>query len=205
GKRLAASVAKGISFFTQGGGIKLFAAKGAVEIQAQSDEMHIIAEKVMKLISTKSKIEIVAKDEILMTAGGSYIRINSSGIEEGTPGNWKAWAGEHDTPGPKSLFYEREKKDLARRFAMLDLTGKGFKDSKIKVYDTIKHEVVWEQKFDSQGFTPVYHGEGLGLGDYQALAGYDGWSGLFEDFDEESRKGKEGDFHPGEHSPNETI
>jgi type VI secretion system secreted protein VgrG len=103
GKRLAASVAKGISFFTQSLGIKLFAAKGAVEIQAQSDNIELIAEKVIKIISAKKSIEIAAKDEVLITAGGSYIRINKAGIEEGTPGQWKAWAADHDLVGPKKL------------------------------------------------------------------------------------------------------
>ncbi|TDR26460.1 DUF2345 domain-containing protein, partial [Hydromonas duriensis] len=109
GKRLAASVAKGVSFFTQSLGIKLFAAKGPVEIQAQSDNIEVIAEKIIKIISAKKSIEIAAKEEVLITAGGSYIRINKSGIEEGTPGQWKAWAADHDLPGPKALPYKMPK------------------------------------------------------------------------------------------------
>jgi type VI secretion system secreted protein VgrG len=103
GKRLAASVARGISLFAQSLGIKLFAAKGKVEIQAQSDNIDIIADKVMKLISAKESIEIAAKKEILLTAGTSYIKINAGGIEHGTLGNWKAWASSHAMVGPKSL------------------------------------------------------------------------------------------------------
>lgn len=103
GKRLAASVAKGISLFTHSLGIKLFAAKGKVEIQAQSDNIDIIADKVMKLISAKESIHLVAKKEVLITAGTSYIKINAGGIEHGTLGNWKAWAGSHAMVGPKSL------------------------------------------------------------------------------------------------------
>ena len=134
GKRLAASVSKGISFFTQSLGIKLFAAKGPIEIQAQSDEMHIIAEKVMKLISTKSKIEIVAKEEILMTAGGSYIRINKAGIEEGTPGQWKAWAADHDLPGAKSLPMEETPKNYDIQYKFDNYDGEPMKYAPYTAY-----------------------------------------------------------------------
>ena len=70
GKRLIASVAKGISLFTQSKGLTAFAAKGKVQIQAQSDAVEVIADQVLKLISTKSKVEIAAHDEILLTAKG---------------------------------------------------------------------------------------------------------------------------------------
>jgi uncharacterized protein (DUF2345 family) len=106
GKRMIASVAKGISLFSQTLGIKAFAAKGKIEIQAQSDNVEIIAQKVMRLISAQADIEIVGKKSVLLTGGGSYIRIDKGGIEEGTLGDWKAWAASHDLPGPKSLPFE---------------------------------------------------------------------------------------------------
>ena len=105
-KRIVGSVAKGISLFTRSVGQKWFAAKGKVEIQAQTDRLDMIAEKVFKVISTKGSIEFAAAEEILATAGGSYIRINKSGIEHGTPMDWKVWAGSHGKPGPKSLPFE---------------------------------------------------------------------------------------------------
>jgi len=60
GKSLLASVAEKISVFAANAGIKLFAAKGKVEVQAQSDDLDIIAEKVLRLLSTTSRIEIHA-------------------------------------------------------------------------------------------------------------------------------------------------
>lgn len=65
----------------------------------------MIAEQVFKIISTKGSIEFAAAEEILATAGGSYIRINKSGIEHGTPADWKVWAATHGKPGPKNLEY----------------------------------------------------------------------------------------------------
>jgi type VI secretion system secreted protein VgrG len=83
--------------------MKLFAARGKVEIQAQSDNVEIIAEQVLKLISTRQNIEIAADKEILLHAGGSYIRISAKGIEQGTAGKWEAHAASHAATGPQNL------------------------------------------------------------------------------------------------------
>jgi type VI secretion system secreted protein VgrG len=103
GKSLFASVAEKISLFVSKAGMKLFAARGKVEIQAQNDNVEIIAEQVLKLISTKAKIEITAAQEILFNVGGSYVRINAKGIEHGTDGSWISYAGKHKLEGPKNL------------------------------------------------------------------------------------------------------
>ena len=103
GKRLIASVSKGISLFTQSKGITAFAAKGKVQIQAQSDAVEVIADQVLKLISAKSKVEIAAHDEILLTAKGSYTKINGKGIEHGTPKAFTWYTPTLGMPGPKSM------------------------------------------------------------------------------------------------------
>jgi type VI secretion system secreted protein VgrG len=103
GKSLFASVAEKISLFAAKAGMKLFAARGKVEIQAQSDNIEVIAEQVLKLISTKANIEITAAKEILLNAGGSYLRINAQGIEHGTAGAWTSYAGQHKLEGPQHL------------------------------------------------------------------------------------------------------
>ena len=106
GKRFIASVSKGINLFTQTLGIKAMAAKGKVEIQAQSDEVEIIAEQVLRIISAKKSITFAAAEEILLTAGGSYVKINGKGIEHGTTGNYNIYAAQHPFVGPKSLPFE---------------------------------------------------------------------------------------------------
>jgi type VI secretion system secreted protein VgrG len=100
GKSLLASVAEKISLFASNAGIKFFAAKGKVEVQAQSDDLDLIAEKVVRLLSTSSRIEIHAKEEVMISAGGSFIKINASGITNGTSGKWIAQASMHEMPGP---------------------------------------------------------------------------------------------------------
>jgi type VI secretion system secreted protein VgrG len=46
-----------------------------VEIQAQSDEMLLDACKDLRISSSDGKILISAKNEIILTSGGGYIRI----------------------------------------------------------------------------------------------------------------------------------
>ncbi|MET3130296.1 type VI secretion system secreted protein VgrG [Oxalobacteraceae bacterium GrIS 1.11] len=105
GKSLVASVMEKISFFANKAGIKLFAAKGKIEIQAQSDDLDIIAEKVLRLLSTTGRINIAAKTEILLSAGGSYFKINAAGITSGTQGTWLQHASMHEFVGPDKADY----------------------------------------------------------------------------------------------------
>ena len=105
GKRFLASAMQGIRLFAQSMGIKVFAAKGKVEIQAQSDNIEIIADQVLKLISAKKSIEIAAAEEILLTAKGSYIKINGNGIEHGTLAGFTVYSASKSLTGPKSLPY----------------------------------------------------------------------------------------------------
>ena len=102
GKSLLATVAEKISLFAFNAGIKLFAAKGKIELQAQSNDLDLIAERVVRLLSTTSRIEIHAKEEVIISAGNSYIKINASGITSGTSGNWISHAAKHAMEGPAS-------------------------------------------------------------------------------------------------------
>ena len=58
--------------------------------------------QVLKLISTKKSVQIAAAEEIKLSCGGSYIRIDSGGIEHGTAKNWVVHASDYDMLGPKA-------------------------------------------------------------------------------------------------------
>ena len=105
-KRLLANVAQGMRVLVQNLGIKLFAARGKIEIQAQSDNVEVVAEQVLKLLSAKSKIEMVADKEILITSNGSYIKISKEGIELGSPKLVKIHAPKHELLGAKEVSYK---------------------------------------------------------------------------------------------------
>ncbi|ODQ35953.1 Rhs element Vgr protein, partial [Burkholderia ubonensis] len=86
GKSLLASIGQKLSLFVQNAGIKLFAGKGKVEIQAQSDSIEVTAQKTVKVLSATEKVEIAADQGILLTSGGGYIRIAGGNIEIHAPG-----------------------------------------------------------------------------------------------------------------------
>ncbi|UYZ95086.1 type VI secretion system Vgr family protein [Moraxella bovis] len=105
-KNLLTNIAQGLRVLVQNLGIKLFTARGKIQIQAQSDDIEIIAEQVLKLISAKNNIEIVADKEIILTSNGSYIKIDKEGVEIGSPKPVKVYAPEHWVLGAKEISYK---------------------------------------------------------------------------------------------------
>jgi type VI secretion system secreted protein VgrG len=105
GKSLIASVADKLSLFVQNAGMKLFAAKGKVEVQAHSDNAEITAQKTVKILSATENVEAAAKQEILLTSGGAYIRIKGGNIEIHAPGKIDFKGAEHLFGGPASMPY----------------------------------------------------------------------------------------------------
>ncbi|CAB3793431.1 hypothetical protein LMG28688_03724 [Paraburkholderia caffeinitolerans] len=101
-KKLTVAAGEAISLFAQKLGIKLFAAKGKVEIQAQTDEMALAALKDLTITSVDGKLVLAAKTEVWIGAGGSYIKITPNGIENGTPGDITEKCASWDKPGPAS-------------------------------------------------------------------------------------------------------
>lgn len=102
GKNFLVSAKEMVGIFACKLGMRLMASKGKVEIEAQSDDMVIIADKDMQVFSSQGKVHLSSPKEILLTAGGSYIKINADGIEQGTEGEWKALATNHNMQGPAS-------------------------------------------------------------------------------------------------------
>ncbi|EOR06061.1 hypothetical protein F896_02519 [Acinetobacter genomosp. 15BJ] len=84
-----------ISVFAAQNGIKQVAAKGKFEVQAQSDGMDLLAKQGIQIISTEDRIEITSPKEIVITAGGSQIKLNGSGIFPVTSGKFEVKAGQH--------------------------------------------------------------------------------------------------------------
>ncbi len=98
-KNLIAHAQNKISLFAAQEGARLYAGKGKVEIQAQGDGADLIARKAVQVISTEDKIEATASKEIVLTAGGSQVRITGSGIFMTTGGKFEVKAGQHKFMG----------------------------------------------------------------------------------------------------------
>ncbi|MBJ0323299.1 type VI secretion system tip protein VgrG [Escherichia coli] len=92
-KNMFIGVGQALSVFVRKAGIKLFANKGAISVQAQNDLMELLAQKSIVITSTEDEIKITAKKKITFNGGGSYIRLDACGIEAGTPGEYNVKAG----------------------------------------------------------------------------------------------------------------
>lgn len=96
-----------VSLFAAEQGIRAFAAKGKVEIQAQDDGADFFAREGIQIISTEGRIEISSPKEIVLTAGGSQIKINSKGVFVSTSAKFEAKAGQHCFEGGEKIIEEK--------------------------------------------------------------------------------------------------
>jgi type VI secretion system secreted protein VgrG len=55
-------------------------------VQAHSNDIELTAHKAVRLASVTDNIEAAAKQEILLTSGGAYVRIKDGNIEIHAPG-----------------------------------------------------------------------------------------------------------------------
>jgi len=94
-KNLITHAQNRISLFAAQNGIKQVAAQGKFEAHAQSDGMDLLAKQGIQIISTEDRIEITSPKEIVITAGGSQIKLNGSGIFPTTSGKFEVKAGQH--------------------------------------------------------------------------------------------------------------
>ncbi|MDN7665637.1 type VI secretion system Vgr family protein [Burkholderia vietnamiensis] len=83
--RFTAAAGERISLFAQKLGIKIFAGKGPVEVQAQSDAMSLTAAKDVTVSSVNGKVRISAKAELVLNCGGAFIQLKDGNITLGGP------------------------------------------------------------------------------------------------------------------------
>ncbi|WP_341774471.1 type VI secretion system Vgr family protein [Burkholderia gladioli] len=105
GKSLIASIGEKLSLFVQNAGMKLFSAKGKIEIQAHADNIEMMAQKAVKVLSATQNIEVAGKQEILITSGGAYIRLKDGNIEIHAPGKIDIKGAQHIFNGPAQQSY----------------------------------------------------------------------------------------------------
>ncbi|WP_261544751.1 DUF2345 domain-containing protein, partial [Burkholderia multivorans] len=84
GRALLASVLEQISLFAEKLGVKIYAANGPVDFQAQNGSMSLAASQDMKI--TAGKKMVLSADEIWIGANGSYIKLTGNMIENATSG-----------------------------------------------------------------------------------------------------------------------
>ncbi|MCO5783620.1 type VI secretion system Vgr family protein [Citrobacter meridianamericanus] len=107
-KKFTAVAGEAISLLALKLGIRLFAAKGKVEIQAQDDGIDAVAKKDISITSVEGKVLVTAADELVLNCGGAYIRLSGGNVEIGCPKNillksisvQKLMAADYDLPKP---------------------------------------------------------------------------------------------------------
>ncbi|WP_421378571.1 type VI secretion system Vgr family protein [Paraburkholderia sp. DD10] len=173
GKSLLASVGEKISLFVQNAGMKLFAAKGKVEIKAQSDNVEFTAQKTFRLLSATEKIEAAADQEILLTSGGAYIRISGGNIDIHAPGKVDVKGAQHSFNGPTSQGYPlpAARPDQPGQLELLHqyANGEAFKGGTFSVLDA-NGAILRKGALDGSGHTIV---SGLPAGAAQVQFGED--------------------------------
>jgi type VI secretion system secreted protein VgrG len=113
-RHIAWAVKDGISLFTRGEakdgqrtvqdvGMRLHAASGNVNVQAQSDAFMLTTQGAIDLQSTAASITISAPNKIVLNAGGSYLKIEGGDIELGTSGNASFLASMKELAGGGSV------------------------------------------------------------------------------------------------------
>ena len=97
-----ASIANSFSLFVHQLGIKLMAASGKVHIEAQSDDIEIVAKKGIGITSTTDYITLQAKKGITLNGGGTQLVVSAEGIVGYTNGKFLVHAASHATSGPQA-------------------------------------------------------------------------------------------------------
>uniref|UniRef100_UPI00163F3302 DUF2345 domain-containing protein n=1 Tax=Burkholderia gladioli TaxID=28095 RepID=UPI00163F3302 len=173
GKSLIASIGEKLSLFVQNAGMKLFAAKGKVEIQAQNDNIELTAQKTVKLLSATEKIEIAADKEVLLTSGGAYIRLSGGNIEIHAPGKIDVKGAQHIFAGPASQGYPlpAARPDQPGQLNLLHqyANGEAVKGGQFSVFDA-NGSLLRKGALDASGRTTV---SGLPPGAAQVQFGID--------------------------------
>lgn len=101
-KAFRMAVGSTLSLFAKMAGIKLYAAAGKVDIQAQSDALDMLAKQDMQITSQDGKVTISAKTELLLECGGAGILIKDGSIREFASGNVTIKCGTLEKLGPAS-------------------------------------------------------------------------------------------------------
>ncbi|TBN93402.1 type VI secretion system tip protein VgrG [Salmonella enterica subsp. salamae serovar 13,22:z:-] len=166
-KRLTVAAGEAISLFAQKMGIKIFAARGNVDIQAQSDAMRLQAGQQMAINSTNGEIVMNAAQGITLTSrGGAYIKLKDGAVEIGAPGKIDLKSGNILWGGSASLEHALKsamveepqfRNTMSGRFRVVNKS-----DNKPRSYIPYRIETsdgkIIRGVTDEQGYTQAHYG-----------------------------------------------
>jgi len=165
-KRFSVAAGEAISLFAQRLGMKLFAARGAVDIQAQTDAMRLKADQQLSLSSVKGEITLTAEQGITLVSRGAYIKIKDGSIEIGAPGEirvrndntvWGGAASLEKALTPMVLEDPVYRNPLLGRFQVVDQDD-GLPKSNMTYRLVTEDGQEVRGKTDANGVTQPHHG-----------------------------------------------
>lgn len=103
GRTFAGVTAQATSLFCDQGGIQAYAANGPVVLQANSDQLEILADKAVTVACVNDGIEILANTKIVLQAGQSSVTLEGGDITFACPGTFSVKGGSHPFTGGTSV------------------------------------------------------------------------------------------------------
>ena len=88
GDTVSSVVGKAATMFTHSGGIQAFAGNGPVSLQSHTDQLDILADKSITVISVNGSIEIKAQEKIVVLAGAASVTLEGGNITFRCPGTF---------------------------------------------------------------------------------------------------------------------
>ncbi|HYD62336.1 MAG TPA: type VI secretion system Vgr family protein, partial [Noviherbaspirillum sp.] len=207
GNKLSMAVKEAWSVFVAKAGIKMFAGKGKVQIQAQDDEIEAIAKKDLKITSVDGHIEITAPKSIRLTAGGCQIEVGNGQITLKAPGPVNIHGSVKNLTGPARITPQLPELPSSeamhtKKFALIGLDGMPIEGAEVNLFDPEKKEKIWSSPIAATGYSePVP--EKLGSAPYVAVIGLKGSVFHFYDTDENPREEEEDEIFEDEHPSRE--
>jgi type VI secretion system secreted protein VgrG len=95
GATVSSVAANAAALFSHAGGIQAIAANGPLSLQAHTDQLEILADQAVTVISVNDSIEIKANQKIVLQAGQSSITLEGGDITFACPGEFTVKGGQH--------------------------------------------------------------------------------------------------------------
>lgn len=165
-KKFTVAAGEAISLYAHKMGLKFFAARGPISIQAQTDSLALQSKKTMTLNSIEEEIVLNAAQGITLVSKGAYIKIKDGSIEIGAPGalnlkssniNWGDSGSVETSLSPMIIEDPQYKYPLQGRFQVLDKVTqqpKSFVSYRIEAEDG----QIFSGVTDANGYTASHYG-----------------------------------------------
>ena len=182
---VASVSANATGLFTHDGGIQAVAANGPVSLQAHTDQLEILADKAVTIVSVNDVIEIKASEKIVLQAGQSSITLVGGDITFACPGNFTVKGGQHLFDSgtadnaklddlPNKLITPKPELHSLRWAAISAFTGKMLPEVNVVALNLDTGKVAFEGQTTGDGRSARQRDEKKAQ-QYSAMIGSGGW------------------------------